>query len=266
MTNATALPKTGTSDQVPWNSLFAFAYAGKKSGLFLKLPHTRHEAEGRLRDLIRSYMRESTGSEPTVDINDPSFLAQSGDMLAIIESAHLLYDPDFRDCGYAQPQVAQNISVPQQATFSRAGHFERIFKKERIGTVCVDLPLANLDLIEPRIRLLIESLNASGRYTTIASCQGHLTFGCRLMPWNIPYVLFEASQRRYLWLWEHFQPGARPRDDFKLHWRPSLSFHPIGNKGLVMALHGYPKSYFVSRADIDSDLNALREFLPRDIQ
>lgn len=133
-------------------------------------------------------------------------------------------------------------------------------KYHRIGTLNFSDPLSNLDRIEPCIRPLIKALNESGNYETIACCHGHLFLGAKLFSWNIPYILFRSDLDRYAKIWEHFQPGDRPREEFNLYWRPSLSFHPIDG-GLVMALHGHPKGMIQMRNRLNQDFFRLEKFL-----
>jgi hypothetical protein len=87
-----------------------------------------------------------------------------------------------------------------------------ILSGEHIGTICFKDALLNLHCVEPRVRDLVKTLNQSGQYQTLASCQGHLSW----LPWpqlkhgKTPYIFFRASGEVYELLWNKFAPDQEP--------------------------------------------------------
>lgn len=142
-------------------------------------------------------------------------------------------------------------------------HLKFFLDGEQIGTVCFNDALLNLDGIEPRVRELVQALNHSGQYKTLASCQGHLTW----LPWpqlkhgKTPYIFFRASAELYEIVWNKFAPDQEPQFSTYLTWYPELSFYPEAPYGLVMLLRARPRYWWTSRTNIDRDLALLKNVM-----
>ena len=136
---------------------------------------------------------------------------------------------------------------------------ERKIDSEYRGTICLDDPVANLDLIEPRIRPLILEMNQSNYFKTIASCQGHIGY----FPYphvfvNHPYVYFKAEEFVYVELFKNLLDiGYAPikmRYGFAI---PKLLMHP--DLGVCMCIDLIYGCNWVTRKQIDVDIACLRK-------
>jgi hypothetical protein len=117
------------------------------------------------------------------------------------------------------------------------------------------------DFIEPKIRPLVDAMNATGAIHTIASCQGHGVLG------KPPYVYFKSSVDIAASIGRLLREDAMS-DDAKLHkaWVINGSFDQ--NYELVFCLHASeyheksfsilaPILFWVFRKHLDAELLAL---------
>ena len=140
-----------------------------------------------------------------------------------------------------------------------------LYKKERKidpeyrGSICLEYPEINQDLIEPRIRSLVFGMNQSGYYKTIASCQGHISyFPYPHVSVNQPYVYFKAEEIIYIELYKKLlDVGSAPvkmRYGFAV---PKLLMHPT--LGVCMAIDLRYGNKCVTRKQIDVDIKYLEQ-------
>ena len=104
--------------------------------------------------------------------------------------------------------------------------------------------------IEPLIRPLVDALNATGRYRTIASCQGHRVVG------YAPYVMFEASvehaSRFARLLWE----GVAD-DSLNYYWALHGIFDNEGCLRFALRADSLENRYWWQRSKLRQDIDYL---------
>lgn len=135
---------------------------------------------------------------------------------------------------------------------------------EYIGSLCLEDPLARQNLIEPRIRSLVLSMNHTGHIKTLASCQGHIAhFPWPCMSINQPFIYFKADPQIYKAIYSRLQYfGARVR---MRHGYVALGLRMHPSEGVCMHIDlGYGKRW-IRRRQVDEDIALLSEILDQDI-
>ncbi|MGF6766193.1 hypothetical protein P3T24_006539 [Paraburkholderia sp. GAS33] len=113
----------------------------------------------------------------------------------------------------------------------------------------------SLDVIDRRIRRLVDAFNVAGVASTLASCQGH---GCPFFPlfaaWHTPYVMFRTNTRIAAELAMLVRADSLRREHLNYGWAVEGDFDDSGQVRFVLRC----RSARFTRSALDRDFEVLR--------